>query len=44
MKLVTFEEGGSERIGAVLTDGGILDFQAADPKLAVDMLLSLIHI
>lgn len=38
MKLVTFEEGGAERIGAVLADGAILDFQAADPRLAVDML------
>ena len=38
MKLVTFEEGGAERIGAVLADGAILDLQAADPRLAVDML------
>ena len=38
MKLVTFRFDGSERIGAVLPDGGILDFHAADARLAVDML------
>ncbi len=38
MKLVTFDRAGSERIGAVLAEGGILDFHAADPRLAVDML------
>ncbi|MGA2082979.1 MAG: fumarylacetoacetate hydrolase family protein [Holophaga sp.] len=42
MKLVTFidqaRSGGGERIGAVLADGRILDFQAQDPRLAVDML------
>ncbi len=38
MKLVTFLHGGSEKIGAVLGDGRILDFAAADPRLAVDML------
>jgi fumarylacetoacetate (FAA) hydrolase len=38
MKLVSFLSGGSERIGAVLPDGGILDFHAADSRLAVDML------
>lgn len=38
MKLVTFDRAGSERIGAMLPDGGILDFHAADPRLATDML------
>lgn len=38
MKLVTYRLGESERIGAVLPDGGIVDFHAADPRLAVDML------
>ena len=38
MKLVTFLQAGSERIGAVLADGRILDFTAADSRLAVDML------
>ncbi len=38
MKLVTFLKDGGERIGAVLPGGRILDFPAADPRLAVDML------
>lgn len=38
MKLVTFLKEGTERIGAVLPGGQILDFQAAEPRLAVDML------
>jgi fumarylacetoacetate (FAA) hydrolase len=38
MKLVTFLSNGQERIGAVMADGGILDFHALDPRLAVDML------
>jgi len=38
MKLVTFLSQGQERIGAVAADGGIVDFHAADPRLAVDML------
>jgi len=38
MKLVTFLQAGSEKIGAVLADGRILDFAAAEPRLAVDML------
>jgi len=38
MKLVTFLKDGEERTGAVLPGGRILDFQAADPRLAVDML------
>ena len=43
MKLVTFlsrtrPDAGRERIGAVLEDGRILDFQALDPALGVDML------
>ena len=38
MKLVTFLKESRERIGAVLEDGAILDFHAADPRLAVDML------
>jgi fumarylacetoacetate (FAA) hydrolase len=38
MKLVTFQMAGAERIGAVLPDGRILDFAAADARLAVDML------
>jgi fumarylacetoacetate (FAA) hydrolase len=38
MKLVTFLKAGMEKIGAVLSDGRILDFAAADPRLAVDML------
>jgi hypothetical protein len=38
MKLVTFLSQGQERIGAVAADGRILDFHAADPRLAVDML------
>ena len=38
MKLVTFLKEGAERIGAVLPGGLILDFHAAEPRLAVDML------
>jgi fumarylacetoacetate (FAA) hydrolase len=41
MKLVTFrlrEVQGRERLGAVLADGRILDFQALEPRLGVDML------
>ncbi len=38
MKLVTFLKGTEERIGCVLKDGAILDFHAADQRLAVDML------
>lgn len=38
MKLVTFLHRDQERIGAVLGDGRILDFGAADARLAVDML------
>ena len=38
MKLVTFLHGGTEKIGAVVADGRILDFAAAEPRLAVDML------
>jgi fumarylacetoacetate (FAA) hydrolase len=38
MKLVTFLKDGGERIGAVLPKGGLLDFHAAEPRLAVDML------
>ncbi|MCE1228078.1 MAG: fumarylacetoacetate hydrolase family protein [Firmicutes bacterium] len=38
MKLVTFRFNGSERIGAVLNQGEVLDFHAADARLAVDML------
>ena len=38
MKLVTFLWAGSEKIGAVLADGRLLDFAAAEPRLAVDML------
>ncbi len=38
MKLVTFLRDGSERIGCVLPTGRILDFHAAEPRLAVDML------
>ena len=38
MKLVTFSLDGRERIGAVLPGGAVLDFQAAEPRLAVDML------
>ena len=38
MKLVTFSHHGQERIGAVMADGRILDFQAGDPRLGVDML------
>jgi fumarylacetoacetate (FAA) hydrolase len=38
MKLVTFLKGSEERIGCVLGDGRLLDFHAAEPRLAVDML------
>ncbi|MCE1204804.1 MAG: fumarylacetoacetate hydrolase family protein [Holophagaceae bacterium] len=38
MKLVTFLHGGTEKIGAVVAEGRILDFGAAEPRLAVDML------
>ena len=38
MRLVTFLKAGTERIGAVMEDGRILDFAAAEPRLAVDML------
>jgi fumarylacetoacetate (FAA) hydrolase len=38
MKLVTFQLNGQERIGAVLDASALLDFHAADPRLAVDML------
>ncbi|BDU76113.1 fumarylacetoacetate hydrolase family protein [Mesoterricola sediminis] len=38
MKLVTFLHQGQERIGAVAPGGDIVDFHAADPRLAVDML------
>jgi fumarylacetoacetate (FAA) hydrolase len=38
MKLVTFLQAETQRIGAVLVDGRILDFAAADARLGVDML------
>lgn len=38
MKLATFLWNGSERIGALLPDGALLDLPAADPRLGVDML------
>ncbi len=38
MKLVTFLQAGTEKIGAVMAEGRILDLAAADPRLAVDML------
>ncbi len=38
MKLVTFLRADAERIGAVMADGRLLDFAAAEPRLAVDML------
>ncbi|GLH74986.1 fumarylacetoacetase [Geothrix limicola] len=38
MKLVTFLQTGSEKIGAILADGRILDLGAAEARLAVDML------
>ncbi len=38
MRLVTFIHHGVEKIGAVQPDGTILNFHAADPRLAVDML------
>jgi fumarylacetoacetate (FAA) hydrolase len=38
MKLVTFLKADAEKIGAVMADGRILDFAAAEPRLAVDML------
>ena len=38
MRLVTFEAGGSRRIGVMATDQEILDVVAADPSLPTDML------
>ena len=38
MKLLTFLDGANERIGALLSSGRVLDFHAAEPRLAVDML------
>ena len=38
MKLVTFLQAETEKIGAVLPEGRILDFAEADARLAVDML------
>ena len=38
MKLVTFLQSGTEKIGAVLADGRILDLAEADARFAVDML------
>ena len=38
MKLVTFLRDGQEHIGVVLGAGGILDFHACEPRLAVYML------
>jgi fumarylacetoacetate (FAA) hydrolase len=38
MKLVTFLQADTEKIGAVLADGSILDLAGADARLAVDML------
>lgn len=38
MKLVTFLHHGQERIGALDPQGRVVDFHAADPRLAVDML------
>jgi fumarylacetoacetate (FAA) hydrolase len=38
MKLVTFLQSGTEKIGAILTGGRIVDFAAADARLAMDML------
>jgi len=38
MKLVTFLHDETEKIGAVVAEGRILDFAAAEPRLAVDML------
>ena len=38
MKLVTFLQTETQRIGAVLVDGRILDFAAADARLDLDML------
>ena len=38
MKLVTFLKVDAEKVGAVMADGRILDFAAAEPRLAVDML------
>ena len=35
MKLVTFLQAGTQRIGAVLVDGRILDFATADARLDV---------
>ncbi|MDR3682303.1 MAG: fumarylacetoacetate hydrolase family protein [Geothrix sp.] len=38
MKLVTFLQEGTEKIGAVMAEGRILDLAAAEARLAVDML------
>ena len=38
MKLVTFLQADAEKIGAVMADSRVLDFAAAEPRLAVDML------
>jgi len=38
MKLVTFLQAGKEKIGAMMADGRILDFAAADGRLVVDLL------
>lgn len=38
MKLVTFLQAGTEKTGTVMADGRVLDFAAADARLAVDML------
>ena len=43
MKLVTFLQADTEKIGAVLADGRILDFAAAEARLAVDMLTLIRH-
>ena len=38
MRLVTFEAGGSRRVGVMATDHEIIDVGAADPSLPADML------
>lgn len=43
MRLVTFLKDEAERTGAVMADGRILDFAAAEPRLAVDMLTLIRH-
>jgi fumarylacetoacetate (FAA) hydrolase len=43
MKLVTFLHSGTEKIGVVMADGRLLDFAAADARLAVDMLTLIRH-